>query len=45
MTCIQCDTELIEEEIDPDSGFGGMCADCFAELEESELEDQLDALL
>ena len=41
MNCRECDTELNEA----DGQFGGFCADCFADLQGGDLEEQLDYLL
>lgn len=48
MNCRECETELIDDDPafnEADGQFGGFCADCFADLQGGDLDEQLDYLL
>lgn len=39
MNCRECNEELLDEEFDQ---YGGMCADCFSDFQDNDLEDQFE---
>ena len=42
MKCIECKEELLDGEFDQ---YGGMCADCFSDFQDGDLEDQFEYLM